>query len=193
MLYKEITRSTLVALFTLFACVMTTNVSAHGGVAVSIDTCRIPVGDQWVHFTGYTPQQTADTEYCNDIPNIGYTNLVFDYEGRVLTKMTVEFQITKEPEGTEIYYDAPKIHQTGTVLASIDFSKPELGEGDYLAHVTLVNEGEKIDAHLPFSVSTGSFTSGIDGVVIAVIFIMVVILGAFYFTSRRESADDNAA
>lgn len=143
-------------MFLGFSCSMlpVSTVWAHGGVSVEIDSCRIPIGDQWVHFTGYTPTFTADTEYCNAIPDIGQTNLVFDYEGKLLRAMTVEFEITKEPEGTRIYYQEPKTHETGTINAPINFS--QYGSGKYLAHVTLVNEGKTIDAHLPFTVGQGS-------------------------------------
>ncbi|MGH8550024.1 MAG: hypothetical protein ACRERU_15760 [Methylococcales bacterium] len=127
---------------------------AHGGVSVTIDSCRIPVAaDNWVHFTAYTPSLTEDTEYCDSIPEIGPTNLVFDYENKQLRNMSVQFEITKEPEGNQIYYQPPEVQKTGTVNAAIEFS--EFGEGDYLAQVTLINEGKKIDAHLPFSVGGG--------------------------------------
>ena len=125
------------------------------GGSVEIDTCRIPVGDQWVHFSAYTPAITQDTEYCRSIPDLGWTNLVFDYENKILRKMTVEFEITKEPEGGRVYYKEPKPHKTGTVNAVVDFNS--FGAGDYLIHVTLVNEGKKIDAHLPLSVGSGGF------------------------------------
>lgn len=197
MLYKKFIRKGLIALFTLFCVGVSTNLWAHGGVAIEIDTCRIPVGDQWVHFTGYTPMESADAEYCNTIPYVGHTNLVFDYESRVLTKMTVEFTITKEPEGTEVYHQDPKTIATGTVNVVLDFSKPELGEGDYLAHVTLVadpsvKDGKKIDAHLPFEV-TSAGAGGLDGTMIGLIAICAVILGAYFFMSKKDEDEEAAA
>ena len=133
---------------------------AHGGVSVNIDNCRIPVDNRWVHFTAYTPEFTQDTEYCKSIPNVGRTNLVFDYESRELRNMTVEFEITKEPEGTRVYHQDPGAHKRGSINAIVDFN--EFGPGEYLAHVTLANAGSKIDAHLPFAVgSTGGSSSAI--------------------------------
>ena len=128
---------------------------AHGGMAVQIDSCRILVGNQWVHFTAYTPELTADEEFCKALPEIGRTNLVFDYEGRTLRNLNVAFEVTKEPDGAAIYYQEPANHNTGTLNAVVDFN--QFGAGDYLVHVTLISEGEKIDAHLPFTVGTRGF------------------------------------
>ena len=79
--------------------------------------------------------------------------MVFDYEGKKLRDVFIEFEVTKEPEGTRVYYQPPKQIKTGTVNARIDFSK--FGAGDYLAHVTIVHKDEKLDTHLPFSVGIG--------------------------------------
>ena len=126
----------------------------HGGASVEIDSCRIPVvGNHWVHFTAYTPTLTKDSEYCRSIPQAGPTNLVFDYETKQLRQLTIQFEITREPDGERVYYQPPQVQKTGTVNAAVDFSR--FGEGDYLAHVTLVNDGKQIDAHLPFSVGGG--------------------------------------
>ncbi len=190
MLNQKLIKSGLIAMFVLFASAGATNIWAHGGVAIEIDTCRIPVGDQWVHFTAYTPQQSADTEYCNDIPNMGYTNLVFDYEGRILTKLEVEFSITKEPEGREIYKQEPQIHKTGTINAVIDFSGPELGEGDYLTHVTIVHGDQKIDAHLPFNISSGGVGMTFDGTMIAMILLLAAMIGGGLFLMRKKEGEE---
>ncbi len=140
---------------TIIAWSMSANIAwAHGGVAIEIDTCRIPVAGHWVHFTAYTPMTSADTEYCGEIPDVGMTNVVFDYETKALRKMTVEFEITKEPEGTVIFHQDATTMKTGTFNIPIDFTPH--GAGDYLAHVTLINEGTKVDAHSAFKVGTGS-------------------------------------
>ncbi|MGH8547654.1 MAG: hypothetical protein ACRERU_03445 [Methylococcales bacterium] len=131
---------------------------AHGGVAIEIDTCRIPVAGHWVHFTAYTPTFTADTEYCGEIPDVGMTNVVFDYESKALRKMTVEFEITKEPEGTVVFHQDATTMKTGTFNIPIDFTQH--GAGDYLAHVTLINEGTKVDAHSAFKVGSGGGAVG---------------------------------
>ncbi|MCI0667765.1 MAG: hypothetical protein L0Y38_01080 [Methylococcaceae bacterium] len=165
------------------------SVWAHGGASVKIDSCRIPViANHWVHFTAYTPTLTADTEYCESIPEIGPTNLVFDYENKRLRNLSVQFEITKEPEGDQIYYQPPEVQKTGTVNAAIDFS--QFGEGDYLAHVSLINEGKKIDAHLPFSVGGGGGTSvaALTGGLFAILGLVAVIYGVPALRGRFAEA-----
>lgn len=88
---------------------------AHRGAIDEVDPCRIKVGNEWVHFTAYTPMLTGGKGHCKAIPQAGLTNLVFDYEGQQLRHVTVEFEITKEPEGTRIYYQEPQKILSGTV------------------------------------------------------------------------------
>ncbi|HWP00295.1 MAG TPA: hypothetical protein VNL74_06675 [Methylococcus sp.] len=152
---------------------------AHGGgTGVDVDQCRIPVGSHWVHFTAYQPQLTGTTEYCDKIPETGATTLVFDYEGKALRNMTVEFEITKEPEGTRLFYQPPATHSTGTVNATINFTDP----GDYLAHVTLVNEGQKIDAHVPFRI--GVSQTGLSFSTYLVIAVVLAAIGYILYLSN---------
>ncbi len=126
---------------------------SHRGSADEIDNCRIKVGFEKIHFTAYTPKFSSDEGYCQEIPNVGMTNLVFDYEGKKLRNVLLEFEVTKEPEGTRVFFQPAQKIKTGTVNARVDFSK--FGAGDYLAHVTIVYKGEKMDTHLPFSVGVG--------------------------------------
>ena len=153
---------------------------AHGGASVDADQCRIFVGPHLVHFTAYQPQLTGTTEYCDKIPELGNTTLVFDYEGKALRNMTVEMEVTKEPEGTRIAYQAPATHSTGTFNSSINFTLP----GDYLAHVTLVNEGQKIDAHVPFKVGTAK--SGVSNNTIIIVLVVVVAGGYIFYLSNPK-------
>ena len=142
----------VLALFCLSISFSTPSFS-HRGLTDEIDNCRIKVGFEQIHFTAYTPRFSSDDGYCQDIPNVGITNLVFDYEGKKLRNVLLEFEVTKEPEGTRVFYQPAQKIKTGTVNASVDFSK--YGAGDYLAHVTIVYKGEKLDTHLPFSVREG--------------------------------------
>ena len=123
---------------------------SHRGSADEIDNCRIKVGYEKIHLTVYTPKFTRSQGFCQFIPNIGVTNMVFDYEGKKLRNITIEFEVTKEPEGTRVFYQQPQKIKTGTMNASMDFSK--FGASKYLVHVTIVHKGEKLDTHLPIYV-----------------------------------------
>ncbi len=152
---------------------------AHGGASVDTDQCRIFVGPHLVHCTAYQPQLTGTTEYCDSIPDVGPTTMVFDYEGKALRNMTVEVEFTKEPEGTRIQYIPPATHSTGTCNTAYNFTEP----GKYLAHVTLINEGQKIDAHVPFKVGAakGEVSSSTK-------IIVVVVLGSIFYIVYLSSA-----
>ncbi len=134
--------------FTFF---LSSPANAHRGAKGEVDTCRISVGDEVVHFSAYTPELSEGESYCHSIPELGLTHLVIDYEGKKLRETTVEFELTKEPEGARIYYQKPKKIKKGSIEAKIDFNS--FGAGDYLAHITIVNQEETIDSHLPFSVA----------------------------------------
>lgn len=133
-------------------------VLAHGGAAgTDTDQCKIEIQGEWVHFTAYQPFKSAGEEFCENIPELNTpTNMVFDYVGVKLRKMQVEFEITKEPEGTRMYFQEASAHQTGTINATVNFKE----KGKYLIHVKLIPEtGEPIDAHIAFSVGSGVQTS----------------------------------
>jgi hypothetical protein len=123
---------------------------AHRGDLEDVDLCRIKIGKEWIHFAAYTPTLSENKSYCKSIPKVGKTNLVFDYEGKELRHVSIEFEVTKEPEGTRVYYREPATTKTGTVEGTVDFN--QFGPGNYQAHVTLVDQGQKLDTHIPFSV-----------------------------------------
>lgn len=156
--HKQLQPSLLILSALIFGFLLPSTVYAHRGAIDEVDPCRIKVGNEWVHFTAYTPQLTAGKGYCRTIPQVGLTNLVFDYEGKELRHVSVEFEVTKEPEGTRVFYQEPKKILTGTVNGVVDFGK--FGPGDYLAHVTIIDQGEKIDKHVPFSVGMGDDSEG---------------------------------
>jgi hypothetical protein len=159
----------------LFSLLLPPLAHAHRGPANEIDDCRIRVGPEIIHFTAYTPTFTQSNGYCQQIPNIGPTNLVFDYEGHKLRNVTVEFEITKEPEGTRIFYKQPKKIKTGTINALVDFSK--YGAGDYLAHVTIMHEGEKQDTHLPFAIGVEvEASSSLMKILLPALFIVTILI-----------------
>jgi hypothetical protein len=111
---------------------------AHRGSGDGTDPCRIQVGFEWIHFAAYTPKFTGNKSYCKAIPNLGMTNLVFDYEGKKLRQVSIEFEVTKEPEGTRVFYRPPDKSKSGTVDGAVDFS--QLGPGKYQAQVTNVEK-----------------------------------------------------
>lgn len=157
--------------------------SAHRGATNTIDTCRISVGSEVVHFTAYTAA-TGSRGLCRNIPAVGKTDLVFDYEGQKLRSTTVEFEITKEPDGTRVFYQAPDKIKKGTVDAKVDFTP--YGAGNYLAHVAIVHEGEKLDSHLAFTVGLTNDGESLSYTAIALIAIVLIAFVGLFLLSRSK-------
>lgn len=192
MLNKKQFRNTLLGLLSMVLLALPISpVWAHGGAAgTDTDQCRIPVGDQWVHFTAYVPSITGDVDYCADISVIGKTNLVFDYEGVKLRKMKVEYEVTREPGGERVFYSEPQAYRSGTINKVLDFNV--LGAGKYLIHVALVPEGgEKVDAHIAFEVGSGE-SLGFTQYLMILLGLFAVLYLAYYSSPVAKEKMDAA-
>jgi hypothetical protein len=175
-----------IALFGLLIIALPSAVYAHRGASNEVDACNILVGHERVHFTAYTPTFTTK-EYCQSIPHLGMTNLVFDYDGKGLRNLTVEFEVTKEPEGTRVFYQEPTKIKSGTVNGVVDFSK--FGAGNYLAHVAIVHKDKSLDSHIPFSVGLEGEPS--DNLPIKSLFIVALIAVVVYL--MKQAANKRSA
>jgi len=163
---------------------------SHRGALDEIDVCRIRVGTEKIHFTAYTPTFSQSQGYCRFIPNVGLTNLIFDYEGKKLRDVSIEFEVTKEPEGTRIFYLEPQKTKSGTVKADVDFSK--YGAGDYLAHVTIVHDGEKQDTHLPFVVGAEEEKTPWRRYLYMLGAVVVLVVTGITVLTRRQAKQENS-
>lgn len=171
-----------IVLFGLLIIALPSAVYAHRGASNEVDACNILVGHERVHFTAYTPTFTTK-EYCQSIPRLGMTNLVFDYDGKGLRNLTVEFEVTKEPEGTRVFYQEPTKIKSGTVNGVVDFSK--FGAGNYLAHVAIVHKDKSLDSHIPFSVGLEGESS--DNLPIKSLFLVMLIAAVVYLMKRAAN------
>lgn len=186
----KIKRFNIPAVISIFfvGIMLSTPASAHRGAGNEVDTCRFSVGSEVIHFSAYTPTETGGKDYCHVIPNVAPTHLVFDYEGKKLRNTTVEFEITKEPDGTRIYYQAPEKIKKGSVDAKIDFT--QFGAGTYLAHVTIMYKGEKLDSHLPFAVGMDPDAGSPPyKIIVPVILILISWLVISMRVKRKDEAD----
>jgi len=134
-----------------------TQLLAHKGASNEPDNCRFSVGSEVMHFAAYTPSFTQDKSFCSAIPNLGLTNLVFDYEGQKLRNTSLELEVTRESDNRRVFHQEAKKVKSGTINAVVDFS--EFGAGDYLAHITIMHDGEELDTHLAFAVGREEDTS----------------------------------
>ena len=153
---------------------------SHRVAENQVDPCQIQVGYEPIHITAYTPVLTKARQYCQTIPGLGQTQLVFDYVGKKLKHIMLEFEVTKEPEGKRVFYQEPIKNTTGTMNAAIDFS--QYGAGDYKVRITIVHKGKRLDAYLPLQIGMGSGAFG--GVGIFLLF-LALLAAAYYFIKHK--------
>ncbi|GAW86911.1 conserved hypothetical protein [Bathymodiolus platifrons methanotrophic gill symbiont] len=135
---------------------------AHGGAAgTDTDQCKFELEpEHWIHYTAYQPLAFPAEEFCGNLPDTDtLTQLVFDYQDVRYRNRAVEFEVTKEPEGKRVFFQAAKKHKSGTVVLKLPNGIPEPGK--YLIHITLrgATEADNLDAHMSFVAGQGMVTS----------------------------------
>lgn len=134
---------------------------AHGGAAgTDTDQCKFELEPgHWLHYTAYQPNAFPAEDFCANIPrDKEMTLLVFDYQDMKYRDMSVEFEVTKEPEGTSVFKLPAAKHKKGTVELKLPNGVPEPGK--YLIHITLVPDaGDRLDAHMGFKAGGGPAVS----------------------------------
>jgi len=155
---KSIIKSSFLTLAGLF---FSATLWAHGGAAgTDTDQCKFELEpEHWIHYTAYQPLAYPAEDFCGNLPDTGtMTQLVFDYQDIRFRNMAVEFEVTKEPEGTRVFFMEAKKHKSGSVILKLDNGVPEAGK--YLIHITLLKDGgERLDAHMGFVAGKGQVTS----------------------------------
>ncbi|MBC8180758.1 MAG: hypothetical protein ACU83U_06960 [Gammaproteobacteria bacterium] len=130
---------------------------AHGGAAgTDTDQCKFELEPtHWLHYTAYQPNAFPAEDFCANLPRANeLTLLVFDYQDMKYRDMAVEFEVTKEPEGTSVFKLPAAKHKKGTVELRLPNGVP--APGSYLIHITLVpDSGDRLDAHMSFKAGGG--------------------------------------
>lgn len=149
----------------LLGALFTATVWAHGGAAgTDTDQCKFELEpNHWIHYTAYQPVAYPAEEFCGKLPAINQkTQLVFDYQDMRYRDMLVEFEVTKEPEGKQVFFLPSTKHKKGTVILDLPNGVPE--QGQYLIHITLIPDNDpnnaqeankRLDVHMGFKAGTG--------------------------------------
>lgn len=165
-------------LLTLLSLLFSASVWAHGGAAgTDTDQCKFELEPgHWLHYTAYQPNSFPAEDFCATVPNINEsTILVFDYQDMKYRDSTVEFEVTKEPEGKRVFFLPGAKHKKGSVELKLPQGVPEAGK--YLIHVTLVpDQGDRVDVHMGFTAGGGQPTSKNQ-----ILFYILAALAALYF------------
>jgi hypothetical protein len=128
------------------------SISAHGGVSMENDVCKLRVGPHTMHFTGYQPKTSPELEFCEDIPGTGPTIIVLDYIDAALRDLPVEARIIRDTgsetdlENITVYHKPPAVYPRGTVVLEHTFDEP----GRFVGLVTVGGQVSRF----PFAVGT---------------------------------------
>jgi hypothetical protein len=139
--------------------------------------CRLQLDTHLVSFTAYQPQLTGNSPYCTEIPETGTISVVFDLEDKALRDIPVEFEITREKDGSRIMHQPPGKILNGVFNRTLNITEM----GDYIAKVSLVENGKKHEAHLKFHVAE---EHGIPLNTALVIGIVLMVAGYFLYQSN---------
>ena len=183
---KQIVITAIVAVTVMF----TSQVQAHGGLALAEDMCVLTVGPYRMHFTGYQPL-SQEEEFCEDIPEVGKTVIALDYIQEELRPLKTEVRIIRDT-GSEanideitVFHLPPKVYPTASI--TIDHTFPE--KGKFVGLVTVTGGSQEYVSRFPFSVGEGRPTPKIA--IIAPI--LLVLAGVAFFFMRRKSNPDGTS
>ena len=143
-------------LWLLVAVFTSGEATAHGGLAMEKDYCKLRVGPHVMHFTGYQPGDGYRKEFCEDIPSTGATIVILDFIDDVLRDLPVSVRIIRDsangPEHdldrTTVYYVPPKIYPMGTFSFNYQFREA----GNYVGLVMVGEGNQQVTGRFPFSV-----------------------------------------
>ncbi len=146
-------RSALITWGAVLGLVLCEVASAHGGLSIDDDMCKLRLGPFNMHFTGYQPEINGNREFCEDIPKVGHTIVVMDAIEPELREIPIEVRIIRDT-GDESRLDVvtvahlpPKIYASGSVPLEYSFTTP----GKFVGLVTAGDRGQYV-SRFPFSV-----------------------------------------
>lgn len=163
---------------------------AGGGVILRGDVCIIEIGFYDANFTAYQPETSGNTEFCEDLPDIGETIFVLDYLHASLREVPVDFRIVKDTTGLgqfvqhedilalpdldeiTVYYAPPEIKPGASFRVEHSF----LEKGDYVGLVTAGHPSNDsiYNAVFPFTVGAVSYPYWLIAVVVGLLMIVLL-------------------
>ena len=175
-----------------------TQVQAHGGLALADDMCKLRVGPYNMHFTGYQPDNSRNKEFCEDIPETGRTVVVLDYIEAELRPFPTEVRVIRDTgrdTGSEqdlqaitVLHLPPKVYPNGSVNFEYNFEKP----GKFVGLVTVGNKQEHV-SRFPFSVGESKIPLPPGYFMIAFAGIALVAVFIFFLRGRRKSSSSTVS
>nr|BAM38062.1 hypothetical protein [Haliea sp. ETY-NAG] len=163
-------------------------VMAHGGLAMEFDQCKLTIGPYYMHFSGYQKGDSKNTEFCEDMPFVAQTFIVFDFIDNVMRAMEIEVQVVRNvdlvgdpaSDGELIYAKPPTSYRSGSIKVGLDFDDP----GYYVGIVKATSPtGESFESRFPFSVGFQSWYDGKLGWLL--ILLLSFLIGVIFYMRIR--------
>ena len=174
---------------------LSTQAHAHGGLSMAEDMCKLTVGPYMMHFTGYQPSKTQETQFCEDIPATGHTVVVLDYievvEGsgeniQALRSLPTEVRIIRDTgseqdlEAITVLHMPAQVYPKGSVDLEYTFEKP----GKFVGLVTVGDKQQDV-GRFPFSVGeSGMISHSMHYIMIVVPLAAIAGIAAIFFFLR---------
>ena len=185
-------KQVLLAVLLATSVMFTSQIQAHGGLALAEDMCVLTVGPYRMHFTGYQPL-SQEEEFCEDIPEVGKTVIALDYIQEELRPLTTEVRIIRDIGSEEnldaitVFHLPPKVYPSASI--TVDHTFPE--KGKFVGLVTVTGGAQDYVSRFPFSVGDGRPTP--KAVIIAPVVLVVIAIGAFFWMRSRRKNNPTAA
>ena len=166
-----------------------TRAEARGALGYDQEACVLKVGPDFLYFSGYQ-FAVSQRKFCEDVPEVGETTLVFDLAQDELRQMKLDFRITRDAGATPtegaaadqstVAYLPPETYPRGTFSFVQNFEEP----GNFVGVVTADGpNGEHWVARYPFSV--GGAPASMTPLILLVL-ASALALGLYFASRPRE-------
>lgn len=161
--------------------------SAHDGVPIDEDQCKIKVGPFSIHFVGYQPAESGTKELCRAVPTTGNTIFVMDLIEPALRSKNIAVALYKgsgEEAADQKLSEIPAhVYSAGFLRLDEDLTE----EGRYLVEVAVVDPatGQQYTGRMPIRVG-GLILSTAYLLVGAISLLIFGAVGAYLYGVSRE-------
>lgn len=117
--------------------------AAHGSVTPDADRCIIRIGFFRAHFKVYLPESHGHRDFCEDLPSIGNSIFVMEYEHDGLGDIPIDFRIIENVTGLGRFTNLAHVMQLGDLTDITVFHHPAAIQRDvFTAAHTFETSGE---------------------------------------------------
>ena len=99
-------------------------------MVLSSDACILQIDFYSMHFTAFQPQDSGNTQFCQDLPATGPSILVLDYLHDSLKEVPVDFRVIRNVTGQGSFVKLKHVEEIGDLAAHTVFYQPPVIQAD---------------------------------------------------------------